>query len=76
MKIIAYFKSLGSPGGSDDKESACNPGDLGSILGLGPSPGVGWHVNPLQYSCLENLHGQSSLAGYSPRGRKESEMTE
>ena len=76
MKIIACFKSLGSPGGSDDKESACNPGDLGLIPGLGQSPGVGWHVNPLQYSCLENLCGQSSLAGYSPRGRKESDMTE
>ena len=57
MKIIACFKSLGSPGGSDGKESACNPGDLDSIPGLGRSPGVGWHVNPLQYSCLENLHG-------------------
>ena len=36
------------PGGSDGKES----GDLGSILGLGRSPGGG-HGNPLQYSCLE-----------------------
>ena len=34
-------------------ESACNVGDLGSIPGLGRSPGGG-HVNPLQYSCLEN----------------------
>ena len=39
--------------GSDGKESACNAGDLGSIPGLGRSPG-GWHRNPLQYSCLEN----------------------
>ena len=38
-------------------------------------PGEG-HGNPLQYSCLENPHGQSSLAGYSPWGRKESDMTE
>ena len=30
---------------------------------------------PLQYSCLENPHGQRSLAGYSPWGRKESDMT-
>ena len=36
------------------KESACNAGDPGSIPGLGRSPGGG-HVNPLQYSCLENL---------------------
>ena len=33
-------------------------------------------VNPLQYSCLENPHGQRSLVGYSPWGRKESDMTE
>ena len=34
-------------------ESACNAGDLGSILGLGRSSGEG-NGNPLQYSCLEN----------------------
>ena len=44
------------PGGIDSKESACNAGDLGLILGLGRSPGGG-HGNPLQYPCLENLHG-------------------
>ena len=44
---------LGFPGGSDSKESTYNAGDLGSILGLGRSPG-GEHGNPLQYSCLEN----------------------
>ena len=37
------------PGGSDGEESACNVGDLGSIPGLGRSPGGG-HGNPLQYS--------------------------
>ena len=36
------------------KESACYVGDLGSIPGLGRSPG-GAHGNQLQYSCLENL---------------------
>ena len=35
------------------KASACNAGDLGSIPGLGRSPGEG-NGNPLQYSCLEN----------------------
>ena len=50
-------------------------GELGSIPGLGRSPGEG-HKNPPQYSCLENPHGQSSLADYSPRGRKELDMTE
>ena len=56
------------------KESACNVGDLGSIPGLGRSPGGG-HGSPLQYSCLVNPHGQRSLVGYSPQGRKESDMT-
>ena len=41
------------PGGSDGKASACNARDLGSISGLGRSPGEG-NGNPLQYSCLEN----------------------
>ena len=50
-------------------------GDVGLIPGLGGSPGGG-NSNPLQYSCLENLHGQRSLAGYSPWGHKESDMTE
>ena len=40
-------------GGSEVKVSACNAGDLGSIPGLGGSPGEG-NGNPLQYSCLEN----------------------
>ena len=43
----------GRPWWSDDKASACNVGDLGSILGLGRSPGGG-HGNSLQNSCLEN----------------------
>ena len=41
------------PGGSDGKESACNAGDLDSILGLGRSPGEG-NGYLLQYSYLEN----------------------
>ena len=41
------------PGYSDGKESACNVGDLGSIPGLGRSPGTGKGY-PLQYSGLEN----------------------
>ena len=45
--------SRGFPGGSDGKESACNAGDLGSISGLGRSPGEG-HGHPLQCSCSEN----------------------
>ena len=46
---------MGSPGGTNAKESACNAGDrdMGLIPGLGRSPGEG-HGSPLQYSCLEN----------------------
>ena len=44
---------MGFPGGSDSKESAYNVEDLGSISGLGRSPGEG-NGNPLQYSGLEN----------------------
>jgi len=51
-------------GVSDGKESACNVGDQ-------RSPGRE-HGNPLQYVCLENPHGQRTLADYSPWGREES----
>ena len=61
------------PGGSVGKESACNVGDLGLIPGLGRSPGRG-HGTPLQYSCLENPHGQRRLAGYRPWVCKKSDM--
>ena len=49
--FYAYLSMIA--GGSDGKESTCNAGDLGSIPGLGRSPGGG-NGNPLQYSCLEN----------------------
>ena len=52
---------MGFPDGLDGKEFTCNVGDLGLIPGLGRSPGRG-HGNPLQYSCLENPHGQCCLA--------------
>ena len=41
------------PSGSDGKASTYNAGDLGSIPGLGRSPGEG-NGNPFQYPCLEN----------------------
>ena len=44
---------LGFPDGSGGKESACNATDLGSIPGLGRSPGEE-NDYPLQYYCLEN----------------------
>ena len=51
--MLYIYLDLGVCGGSDDKESTCNAGDLGSIPGLGRSPGGG-NGYPLQYSCLEN----------------------
>ena len=67
---LTYQEILGFPCGSVGKESACNVGDLGSIPGLGRSPGEGKGY-PLQYPGLENsmdyiVHG----------GRKESDRTE
>ena len=59
--------------GSTGKESACNAGDLGLIpvLGRPPEEGKG---HPFPYSGLENLI-DGSMLGYSPWGRKESDMT-
>ena len=69
--LESIWQKRGFPGRSDSKESACNAGDTGSIPGSGRSPGEG-NGNPLQYSCLEN----SMERGYSPRGSKETEVTE
>ena len=52
---------IGTPQSLKGKESASSAGDLGSIPKLGRSSG-GVSGNPLQYSCLENPHGQRSLA--------------
>ena len=53
LVLSGYMPMSGLHCGSAGKESACNAGDLGSILGLGMSPGEGKGV-PLQYSGLEN----------------------
>ena len=60
------------------KNLPTNAGDIrdaGLIPGLGRSPGGG-HGDPLQYSCLENPHGQRSLVCYSLEGHKEANTTE
>jgi len=67
FRTSGHYNYLGFPGGSDGKEPACNAGDLDLISWMGRSPG-GRHGNSLQYSCLENSHGQRSLAGYGPWG--------
>ena len=61
MNRLPTLVFWGFPCGSAGKESACNAGDLGSIPGLGRSPGEGKGY-PLQYSGLENsmdyiIHG-------------------
>ena len=59
------------------KNPPARAGDLrevGLIPRLGRSLGGG-HGNPLQYSCLENHHGQRSLMGYSPEGCKQSDTS-
>ena len=61
---------LGLPCGSAGKESACNVGDLGSIPGLGRSPGGGGRLTTPVFWPGE-FHGL-----YSPWGRKESDTTE
>ena len=48
-----HYRKWGFPSGSEGKESTFNEGDLALIPGSGSSPEEG-HVNPLQYSCLEN----------------------
>ncbi|CAI9176136.1 unnamed protein product [Rangifer tarandus platyrhynchus] len=63
------------PCGSAGKESTCNVGDLGSIPGLGRSPGEGKGY-PLRYSCRRIPWTEESLAGYSPWGHEESNTTE
>ena len=78
-----HFKDTqGFPGSSAGKESTCNEGDLGSIPGLERSPGGG-HDNPLQMQHTPIVlpgespwNGRRNLVGYSPWGRKKSDMTE
>ena len=65
----------GFSGGTSSKNLPLSAGDSGSIPGSVRSP-RGAHGNPLQYSCLENPHGQRSLVGYSPWGHKEMDTTE
>ena len=76
LPFIDYhvLSNMGFPGGSVVKNPPAVAGDTGSIPELGTSPGGG-HGNPLQYSCLEDPHGQRSLVGYSPQGHRESDTT-
>ena len=62
----------GNPGSSNCKGCACNAGDLGLVPGLGRSP----EEQPTPLFLPGELHGQRSLVGYSPWGRKESDTAE
>ena len=66
LRIIGLKSGiLGSPGGSDSKDSTCNAEDLGSIPGLGRFPWRrAWQPTPV--FLPKNPYGQRSLAGYSP----------
>ena len=64
--------ALGFCDGTAGKESACNAGEKGSILGSGRSP-RGGNGNPLQYSCLKNPMDREA---YSPKSHKELDMIE
>ena len=57
MPVVPVVEN--QPASADDVRGS------GSIPGSQRSPGGG-HGNTLQYSCLENPHGQRSLVGYSP----------
>ena len=78
IEALLKVEKLSFSGGTSSKNPPANTGDLRdsvSVPGLGRSPGEG-HGNPLQYSCLENPHGQKSLEGYSPWCHKELDTTE
>ena len=65
--------SLGFPRGSDGKEFTCNAGDPGLI----PRSGIPWRRErqPTPVFLPGEFHGQKRLVGYSPMGRKKSDMT-
>ena len=63
---MCKYLFMGIPGGSDDKKSACNAGDPGSIPESGRSPGEG-NGNLLQYSCPENSMDRGRLQSWSHR---------
>ena len=67
--------TVGFPRWHSGEEYPCQCRRHGFNPGLGRSPGGGCG-NTLQYSCLENPHGQRSLVGYNPWDHKESDMIE
>ena len=73
-ELSSEQKPLLFPGGSKVKNLPANAGGAGLIPGRGRSPGKA-NGNPLQYFFLGKSHGQKNLAGYSPQGGKELDVT-
>ena len=75
---IHLLQQLAFPYGSDSKASAYSLGDLGSVPGLGRSPGEG-NGNPLQYFCLENSTDRgawwATVHGVAESGTRLSDFT-
>ena len=73
INLFHYYQ--GFPHGSDGKKSACNTGRPGFDLWIGK---ISWRREWLPTSVFwpGEFHGQRSLAGYVPWGRKELDMTE
>ena len=62
LRSVLKYICHGFPGGSDGKESTCNVGNLGSVLGLGRSPGEE-NGNPPKEFCLESFMDRGALQG-------------
>ena len=75
LKVLSNLHSLlNIPDGSDGRKFSCSAGDMGSVLGLGRTPGEG-HDNPRQCSCLGNPMDRGAWRA-TVRGVSESGMTE
>ena len=74
QKLLWWQGFLGGASGKEPTWQCRSKRDVGSIPGLGRSPGGG-HDTLLQYFYLKNPHGQRSLVGYSPEGHKELDRT-
>ena len=79
MTTVIFYQdvcmTMGFPGGSDCKESACSAGDRVWIAGSGRSPEEG-NGNPLQYSCLENAMNRETWRTIAHGVAKSKDMTE
>ena len=71
FSVYVWAGFLGGP----EMNPPASVGELVRFLGWEDPPGEG-NGNPLQHSCLENLHGQRSQEGRSPRGHKELDTAE